>query len=160
MTSRLLIVNGPNLNLLGEREPEIYGSTTLSAVEESCRDYAEVLDIELEFFQSNHEGVIVDMIQEARHTCDAIVINPAGLSFHSIPVLDALKVFSGPIIELHVSNIHTRDEQHRHSIISNAATGVICGLGTYGYITAMQAAMQMIGSIPDHLPDPIRIGPA
>ncbi|NQW01801.1 MAG: 3-dehydroquinate dehydratase [Rhodospirillales bacterium] len=160
MTSRLFVLNGPNLNLLGEREPEIYGAITLAAVEESCQAYAELLDVEIEFFQSNHEGAMVDRIQDARHQADAIVINPAGFSFHSIPVLDALKMFEGPIIELHISNIHARDELHRHSIMSGVATAVICGLGTYGYITAMQAAVQMLGAIPDTLPDPIRIGPA
>jgi 3-dehydroquinate dehydratase-2 len=159
MTVRLMILNGSNLNLLGEREPEIYGSTTLAAVEASCRMFAETLGAELQFLQSNHEGALVDWIQEARHSADAIVINPAGYSFHSISVFDALKVFSGPIIELHVSNIHARDELHRHSIISGAATGVICGLGTYGYIVAMQAATHMVGGIPDNLPEPIRIGP-
>ncbi|HJP21392.1 MAG TPA: type II 3-dehydroquinate dehydratase [Alphaproteobacteria bacterium] len=155
----LTILNGPNLNLLGEREPEIYGSTTLTAVEESCRDFATTLGAELQFLQSNHEGVLVDWIQEARHTADAIIINPAGYSFTSIAMFDALKVFAGPIIELHVSNIHARDELHRHSLLSRAATGVICGLGAYGYIAAMQAAARMIGAIPDSLPEPIRIGP-
>lgn len=159
MTTRLMIINGPNLNLLGEREPEIYGSVTLAAVEKSCLAYAKILDVDLQFFQSNHEGVLVDRIQEACHESDAIVINPAGFSFHSIPVLDALKMFSGPIIELHVSNIHNRDELHRHSIMSSVATGVICGLGTYGYITAMQTAVQMHGGVPDSLPEPIRVGP-
>jgi len=159
MTVRVMILNGPNLNLLGEREPEIYGSTTLAAVEESCRMFARTLGAELQFLQSNHEGTLVDWIQEARHTADAIVINPAGYSFRSIPIFDALKVFSGPIIELHISNIHARDELHRHSMVSGAATGVICGLGTYGYIVAMQAAARMVGGIPDGLPEPIRIGP-
>ena len=159
MTARLVILNGPNLNLLGERQPEIYGSTTLEAVEESCRMFAETLGVELRFFQSNHEGVLVDQIQEARRTADAIVINPAGFSFHSVPIFDALKVFAGPIIELHISNIHARDELHRHSMLSGAATGVICGLGTYGYIVAMQAAVRMVGKIPDGSPEPIRTGP-
>ena len=159
MTMRLVILNGPNLNLLGEREPEIYGSTTLAAVEKSCRMFAETLRAELRFLQSNHEGVLVDWIQEARHTADAIIINPAGYSFHSTPIFDALKVFAGPIIELHISNIHARDELHRHSMLSSAATGVICGLGTYGYIVAMQAAAHTVGEIPDELPEPIRIGP-
>ena len=159
MTSRLLILNGPNLNLLGEREPEIYGSTTLAAIEASCREFAGILNADLKFHQTNHEGVLVDLIQEARQTADAIVINPAGLSFHPIPVLDALKMFSGPILETHISNIHARDEHHRHSILSSVATGVVCGLGAYGYIVAMQTAMQMLGSVPDSLPMPIRSGP-
>jgi 3-dehydroquinate dehydratase II len=155
----LLILNGPNLNLLGEREPEIYGSTTLEAIEKSCREYADILDVDLDFFQSNHEGVLVDRIQEARNSTDALVINPAGCSFHSIPVLDALKIYPGPVIELHISNIHARDELHRHSILSGAATGVICGLGAYGYIVAMQTAVQMAGEIPDMLPPAVRFGP-
>jgi 3-dehydroquinate dehydratase II len=159
MTAQLWILNGPNLNLLGEREPEIYGSTTLPAVEASCRAFAEVLGVGLEFRQSNHEGVLVDWIHEARRSADALVINPAGHSFHSIPILDALKVFARPIIEVHISNIHARDELHRHSILSGVATGVICGLGTYGYIVALQAAAHMIDQLPGSLPEPIRVGP-
>ena len=153
MTARLMILNGPNLNLLGEREPEIYGSTTLAAVKESCRDFAETLGVDLQFLQSNNEGALVDWIHDARHTADAIIINPAGYSFYSVAILDALNVFAGPIIELHISNIHARDELHRHSIISGAATGVIGGLGVYGYIAAMQAAAQMIDAIQEGRPD-------
>lgn len=156
MTARLLILNGPNINLLGEREPEIYGSTTLAEVEAGCRAFAAGIGVEVRFQQSNHEGVIVDHIQDARKTADALVINPAGLSFQSIPVFDALKVFRGPIIELHVSNIHARDELHRHSIMSRAATAVICGAGPYGYILAIQAAARMLGVVGNDLPGPIR----
>lgn len=159
MATRLWILNGPNLNLLGEREPEIYGSTTLAAVESSCRAFAEVLQADLEFRQSNHEGELVDWIQEARLRSDALIFNPAGCSFHSIPILDALKVYDHPIVELHISNVHARDELRRHSIMSGAATAVICGLGTYGYIVAMQSAARLLGGIPDKLPDPIRVGP-
>ncbi|MFN3744579.1 MAG: type II 3-dehydroquinate dehydratase [Hyphomicrobiaceae bacterium] len=154
-----MILNGPNLNLLGIREPHIYGSTRLEAIERSCREYAELLDVQLEFHQSNHEGVIVDLIQAARERADALIINPAGLSFTSIPIVDALKTFEGPVIELHISNIHARDELHRHSRISGSVKAVICGLGPYGYIVAMQAAVQCLGRIPDVLPTPIRIGP-
>ncbi|MBE0624383.1 MAG: 3-dehydroquinate dehydratase [Burkholderiales bacterium] len=159
MQKTIWILNGPNLNLLGEREPQIYGSTTLAAVEASCRAYAELLAITAEFRQTNHEGEMVDWIQAARKSADAIVINPAGLSFHSIPVLDALKMFAGPIVEIHISNIHARDALHRHSIMSTVTTGVVCGLGTYGYIVAMQAAARMLGVLPDGLPEPIRVGP-
>ena len=159
MPARLWILNGPNLNLLGEREPEIYGRTTLAAVEASCRDYAALLGVGLEFRQTNHEGVLVDWIHEARKAADALVINPAGCSFHSIPVLDALKTFAPPVIELHISNIHTRDELHRHSIMSGAVTAVIAGLGTYGYIVALQSAARLAGAMPASLPEPIRIGP-
>ncbi len=143
MTLRLLILNGPNLNLLGEREPEIYGATTLAEIEKSCRAFAAELNVELDFFQSNHEGVLVDRIQEARHATDALIFNPAGLSFQSVPLLDVLKIYPRPIVEVHISNIHARDAQHRHSILSPAASGVICGLGPHGYILAMQAATNL-----------------
>ena len=138
---RLMILNGPNLNLLGEREPHIYGTTTLAQIEESCVHHATGLSLELTFRQSNHEGELVDLIQSARQTADAIIINPAGYSFTSIAILDAIKAFEGPVIEVHISNIHARDEYHRHSKISSVATGVICGLGPYGYIAAMHAQM-------------------
>jgi|TARA_B110000503_G_scaffold85695_1_gene130411 3-dehydroquinate dehydratase-2 len=156
---QIAILNGPNLNLLGEREPEIYGSTNLASIEQSCRDFATILNTNIDFFQTNHEGIMVDQIQKARKESAAIVINPAGFSFHSVPILDALKMFSGPIIEIHISNIHARDEAHRNSIMSNVSTGVICGLGAYGYIVAMQTAAKMIGEIPDIMPNPIRFGP-
>ena len=159
MMKRIAILNGPNLNLLGEREPHIYGTTTLAAVEVSCRDYAKVLGVEIDFLQSNHEGVIVDQIHAARKTCAALVINPAGYSFHSIPIVDALQLFPGPLIEVHISNIHARDALHQHSIISKGVKGVICGLGTYGYIVALQAAVHAIGAMPATLPDPVRVGP-
>ena len=155
MSCRLTILNGPNLNLLGVREPHIYGSTTLDAIEESCEQFAAHLDISLTFKQSNHEGVLVDAIQSARSDADALIINPAGYSFTSVAIFDALKVFEGPIIEVHISNIHARDELHRHSILSSAVTGVICGLGPYGYIVAIQAAAQLLGRVPDSLP-PLR----
>jgi 3-dehydroquinate dehydratase-2 len=154
-----MILNGPNLNLLGIREPHIYGATRLDAIERSCREFALLLDVQLEFQQSNHEGVIVDLIQAARERADAIIINPAGFSFTSIAIIDALKVFEGPIIELHISNIHARDELHRHSKVSGSVKAVICGLGPYGYIAAMQAAVQCLGRIPNSFPAPVRIGP-
>lgn len=157
--SRITVLNGPNLNLLGEREPEIYGSTSLKAVEKSCAELARILGVELFFRQSNHEGELVDLIQQERHDSAALVINPAGLSFHSVPLLDALHIFPGPIIELHISNIHARDAQHRNSIQSAAVTGVICGFGTYGYVVALLSAAKMIGKLPENLPEPLRVGP-
>jgi len=160
MATRLMILNGPNLNLLGIREPHIYGKTTLDEIEAGCREAAELLDVSLAFHQSNHEGQLVDLIQSARKEADAIIINPAALSFTSISIIDALKVFDGPIIELHVSNIHTRDELHRHSKTSTAATAVICGLGPYGYIVAMLAAVQRLGKVPSALPAGLRHTPA
>jgi 3-dehydroquinate dehydratase II len=157
--SRIMILNGPNLNLLGVREPHIYGSTTLGAIEASCGEFAKYLGASLSFHQSNHEGVLVDLIQSAREKADAIIINPAGFSFTSIAILDALKAFEGPIIEVHISNIHARDKLHRHSILSSVAKAVICGLGPYGYIVATQAAARLVGKLPDSLPTPVRDGP-
>jgi len=137
------VLNGPNLNLLGTREPHIYGTTTLAEVRKQCAGHAAKKGIAISFYQSNHEGILVDLIQEARTKADAIIFNPAGYSFHSIPILDALKTFEGPIFEVHISNIHRRYEHHRHSITSTAATGVICGLGPQGYIAAIDAVAAM-----------------
>src|SRR5246127_5624097 len=143
LMKRLMILNGPNLNLLGVREPHIYGTTTLAQIRENCEQHASRLALELSFHQSNHEGELVDLIQSARQSADAIIINPAGYSFTSIAILDAIKIFEGPVLEVHISNIHARDEYHRHSKISSVATGVICGFGPYGYIAAMHALAQM-----------------
>src|SRR5215475_4410988 len=140
---RLMILNGPNLNLLGVREPHIYGSTTLRAIEAGCLEFSQFLGVTLSFHQSNHEGELVDLIQSARQDADAIIINPAGFSFTSVAIMDAIKAFEGPVLEVHISNIHARDEYHRHSKISFVATGVICGLGPYGYIAAMHAIAEM-----------------
>jgi 3-dehydroquinate dehydratase-2 len=156
---RLLILNGPNLNMLGIREPHIYGTTTLAAIKNSCEEFAQYLGASLAFEQSNHEGVLVDLIQSARETADALIINPAGYSFTSIAIFDALKTFEGPILEVHISNIHARDELHRHSKLSSAVKGVICGLGPYGYIVAMQAAAHSLGNLPAQLPSAVRDGP-
>jgi len=159
MGARLMILNGPNLNLLGIREPHIYGTTSLAAVEQSCREFAAHIGAALSFHQSNHEGALIDLIQSARESADAIIINPAAYSFTSVAIVDALKVFEGPVIELHISNIHARDELHRHSKISATAKSVICGLGPYGYIVAMQAAAQMLNALPPALPPAMRLGP-
>lgn len=140
---RVMILNGPNLNLLGVREPHIYGTTTLTQIKEACEREATRLGLTLSFFQSNHEGELIDLIQSARQAADAIIINPAAYSFTSIAMVDAIKAFEGPVMEVHISNIHARDEHHRHSKISHAATGVICGLGPYGYIAALRALAEM-----------------
>jgi len=145
MTLRITILNGPNLNLLGTREPHIYGHTTLAEIEAMCRTRAAELGIALTFRQSNHEGVLVDWIQEARAAADALIINPAAYSFRSVALIDAMKALGKPVVELHVSNIHARDELHRHSITSTAATAVICGLGPYGYVAALEAAAHLAG---------------
>jgi 3-dehydroquinate dehydratase-2 len=138
----IYVLNGPNLNRLGTREPEIYGRTTLAEIEAMCRKAAGAHP--LEFRQTNAEHVLVEWIQEAIDAAAGIVINPAGLSFRSIPVLDALKMYPGPIVEVHLSNIHRRDELHRHSIVSQAATGVIAGLGPDGYPTAVGALLRIL----------------
>jgi 3-dehydroquinate dehydratase II len=150
---------GPNLNMLGIREPHVYGSTTLEAIRKACEEFAAIAGVKLSFHQSNHEGVLVDLIQSARTEADALIINPAGYSFTSIAMFDALKIFAGPIFEVHISNIHARDEVHRHSKLSAAVRGVIAGLGPYGYIVAMQAALQGAGQLPGSLPAAIRVGP-
>ncbi|KFE47048.1 type II 3-dehydroquinate dehydratase [Pseudomonas syringae] len=139
MNRTVFILNGPNLNLLGRREPHIYGHTTLEQIRQSSVMLAEELGLACEFRQTNHEGVMVDWIQEAFEQGVALIINPAGLSFHSIPVLDALKMIDRPLIELHLSNIHARDELHRHSIMSGVVDAVICGLGADGYPLALRA---------------------
>jgi len=160
MTARLMVLNGPNLNLLGVREPHIYGSTTLAAIKASCEEFASFLGASLAFHQSNHEGELVELIQAAREQADALIINPAAYSFTSIAMFDALRTFEGPIIEVHISNIHARDELHRHSKLSAAVKAVICGLGPYGYIVAMQAAHRLVvGNLPESLPAPLRVGP-
>jgi 3-dehydroquinate dehydratase II len=160
MPKAIHIINGPNLNLLGVREPHIYGTTTLGSIEASCRALAKAFGVAIEFHQSNHEGAIVELIHAARETGSAIIINPAGFSFTSIAILDALKMFDGPVIELHISNIHARDPLHRDSKISSVAKAVICGLGAYGYPLALQAAAEMIGALPASLPEPLRRAPA
>jgi 3-dehydroquinate dehydratase-2 len=155
----LTILNGPNLDLLGVREPAIYGRTTLAAIRESCEAAATFLGATLTFAQSNSEGALVDLVHAAREKADAIIINPAGLSFTSVALIDALTAYARPVVEVHISNIHARDEMHRHSKISATATAVICGLGPYGYIVAMQAAIRLTGSLPGSLPQPLRTGP-
>ncbi|RST55379.1 type II 3-dehydroquinate dehydratase [Variovorax sp. MHTC-1] len=139
MNGTIYVLNGPNLNLLGVREPHLYGATTLAQVEQLCRRVAQELGFECEFRQTNHEGVLVDWVQEARERATGIVINPAGLSFRSIPLLDALKTLEQPIAEVHVTNIHRRDPIYQHSLVSLAATGVICGFGAAGYELAIRA---------------------
>ena len=134
---RIMILNGPNLNMLGIREPQIYGSTTLDAIKASCEEFAAFAGAELAFHQSNHEGVLVDLIQSARTSADALIINPAAYSFTSIAMFDAMKIFDGPIYEVHISNIHAREEFRHHSVVSAVATGVICGLGIDGYRLAL-----------------------
>ena len=137
MTKQILILNGPNLNLLGEREPQIYGHTTLAQVEARCRAVGAPLGFEIVFRQSNTEGQLIDWIHEHRKTAAGIVINPAAYSFTSMAILDALKAAALPIVEVHISNIHRREPMYHKSLVSGVAVGVICGLGPYGYEAAL-----------------------
>lgn len=132
---KILILNGPNLNMLGQRQPEIYGAETLADVEAMCRGLGLA---ELEFRQSNHEGQLVDWIQEARGAFGGIVINPGAYSHTSIAILDALNAYEGRVVEVHVSNIHKREAFRRHSHVSGRADAVIAGLGTEGYAAALR----------------------
>jgi 3-dehydroquinate dehydratase-2 len=145
MPKPILILNGPNLNLLGTREPEIYGRESLKDIENLCAERAKALGLATEFRQSNSESELIGWIQGAGKTFDGIIINPAAFSHTSIAILDALKSLSIPIIEVHLSNIHQREEFRHHSYVSKAAKGVICGLGSQGYLFALEALKEMIG---------------
>ncbi len=139
MTKRVLVLNGPNLNLLGTREPQIYGSQTLQDIAELCTATGEAAGIEVDFRQSNHEGVLIDWIQEARGTADAILINAGAYSHTSLAIHDALKGVGLPVAEVHISNIHQREAVRHHSFVSSVAFGVICGFGIAGYRLALMA---------------------
>lgn len=141
----IFLINGPNLNLLGFREPHIYGHTTLAEIEQNCQNLGQSLGLEVQCYQSNHEGVLIDTIQAARTQAQGIIINPAAYSHTSIAILDALKAFNGPIIEVHLSDIHTRESFRHHSYVSSVATEVIMGQGAQGYdlaITAIAARLR------------------
>ncbi|WP_342363147.1 type II 3-dehydroquinate dehydratase [Terrarubrum flagellatum] len=140
----IFVLNGPNLNLLGEREPHIYGSTTLAEINERCRVRAEQRGLKVEFRQTNFEGALIESIHEARKVAAGIIINPAGLTFTSIALLDALKMFDGPKIELHISNVHKREEIYHRSLVSRTATAVMAGLGASGYEIAIDAMRMLI----------------
>ena len=146
------VFNGPNLNMLGVREPETYGTATLDDVESLCAEAAEDLGLAIDFRQSNLEGELVSWIQECRGRAHGIVINPAGYTTTSVAILDALIAVGLPVIEVHITNIHRREEFRRHSLVSQAATGVIAGLGVAGYALALEAMAGMIHA-PDDAPD-------
>ena len=137
--NKIIILNGPNLNLLGEREKNQYGNVTLSDIEKNCNNYAKKNNIILTMFQSNLEGELVNQIQNARNNQDGLIINAGGYTHTSVAIHDALKVLKTPIIELHISNIYNREEFRHKSLISKVAKGVICGFGAEGYIMSLQA---------------------
>ena len=140
----VFVLNGPNLNLLGVRDPSVYGHDTLGDIEERCAARAAALDLEIDFRQTNHEGQLVDWIQEARETAEGIILNAGALTHTSVAVLDALFAADLPVIEVHLSNIFRRESFRHHSYVSLAATGVICGLGAQGYELALDAIASLI----------------
>ena len=141
---KVYILNGPNLNLLGQRQPEIYGSTTLADIEAECRQLGGELGVEIDFHQSNHEGAIIDQIHQARLNAQAIIINPAAFTHTSVAIMDALNTFEGPVIEVHISNVHKREAFRHHSYVSLRADAVMAGFGTHGYALALRHAARLI----------------
>ena len=144
MSNNIIIINGPNLNLLGEREQSQYGSITFEQLKKNCLDKAKELNINLEFYQSNIEGEIVTCVQNAKSKYDGIIINAAGFTHTSVAIRDSLDIFKRPIIELHISNIYKREEFRQKSLISDVVTGGIFGLGDYGYILAIISMQKII----------------
>ncbi len=147
MSATVLVLNGPNLNLLGTREPEIYGTDTLATIEAACQKRAKTLGLEVEFRQSNDEGKLVDWVQEASGSFAALIVNAGAYTHTSVALLDALLATGLPIIEVHLSNIHQRDEFRQLSYVSKAADGVICGLGGVGYELALDALARKLGTV-------------
>ncbi len=146
MTQTIYVLNGPNLNLLGKRQPEIYGRETLTDVEAACRETAGRHGLEIAFHQSNHEGQIIDWIHEARDHGAGIVINPAAFSHTSVAILDALNAFEGPVLEVHISNVHKRESFRHHSYVSLRAEGVIAGFGAQGYTLALERMARLLAA--------------
>ena len=142
--SNIIIINGPNLNLLGEREQSQYGKITFNDLKNICLERSKKIGIKLDFFQSNLEGEIVTKIQNSRNKYDAMIINAAGYTHTSVSIRDALDIFKKPIIELHISNIYKREEFRQKSLISDVVTGIICGLGSNGYILAINAVHELL----------------
>jgi 3-dehydroquinate dehydratase-2 len=145
MAKSIYVLNGPNLNLLGQRQPDIYGRNTLADVEVLCRRRAQCYELEVTFRQSNHEGDIVDWLQEARHDACGVIINPGAFTHTSIAILDAIIATELPIIEVHISNIHAREEFRRHSYVSTVAKAVLCGFGIEGYGLAIDGLAALLG---------------
>ncbi|WP_312950541.1 type II 3-dehydroquinate dehydratase [Agrobacterium sp.] len=146
MTNKIFVLNGPNLNLLGEREPSIYGTTTLADIRDRCEAKAASLGFSVDFRQTNFEGELVESVHQARKEACGIIVNPAGYTFTSIALLDALKTFDGPKIELHISNVHARESIYHNSLISRTATGIMIGFGARGYELAIEAMADLARS--------------
>ena len=146
MTGTIYVLNGPNLNLLGKRQPEIYGSETLADVEAAAISQAKPHGLAIRFLQSNAEHQLIDWIHEARENAVAIVINPAAYTHTSVAILDALNTFEGPVIEVHISNVHKREEFRQHSFVSLRADGVIAGCGTQGYLLAIDRVARLVAA--------------
>jgi 3-dehydroquinate dehydratase-2 len=144
LTKTVTVLNGPNLNLLGKRQPEIYGHDTLADVETLCRDTAAPFGLEVAFHQSNHEGEIVEQVHAARESSAGIIINPAAYTHTSVAILDALNTFEGPVIEVHISNVHKRESFRHHSYVSFRADAVIAGCGVEGYALAMRRMASLL----------------
>jgi 3-dehydroquinate dehydratase-2 len=144
MKNNIIVINGPNLNLLGEREQSQYGSVTFDELKNNCIRHSKVLEINIEFTQSNIEGEIVTIIQKAKKKYDGLIINAGGFTHTSVAIRDALAIFKKPSIELHISNIYKREEFRHKSMISDIVTGIICGLGTNGYILAINAMHELL----------------
>ena len=144
MKNNIIVINGPNLNLLGEREQSQYGSVTFDDLKNNCLKYSKSLEINIEFTQSNIEGEIVTIIQQAKEKYDGLIINAAGFTHTSVAIRDALAIFKKPSIELHISNIYKREEFRHKSMISDVVTGIICGLGANGYILAINAMHELL----------------
>lgn len=146
MSQVIYILNGPNLNLLGTREPEVYGDTTLKDIEQLSQDTANACGLTIDFRQSNEEGTLVNWIQDARENAAGLIINGAGYTHTSVAMMDALLAAEIPVVEVHLSNIYKREEFRHHSYISRAASGVICGFGAHGYVLAIEAMMNLLKS--------------
>ena len=140
----IAVLNGPNLNMLGSREPTLYGAATIEDLEALCVETAQALDLAIDFRQTNHEGELITWVQECRDRARGIVINPAGYGHTSIALVDALLASELPVVEVHLTNIHAREEFRRHSLVSRVANGVICGLGIRGYGLALTALAEML----------------
>jgi len=144
--NNIILINGPNLNLLGKREQSQYGSITFEELKKTCQEHSKKIGANIEFFQSNLEGEIVEKIQQSIKSFDGIIINAAGYTHTSVSIRDALNIFKKPKIELHISNIYKREEFRQKSLISDQVNGIICGLGSYGYILAINAMQELLGN--------------